>query len=60
MRRAPVAPSGWPRAIAPPFTFTLSQVGAGLALPREDDRGERLVDLDQVDVGELIPAFWSA
>jgi hypothetical protein len=26
------------------------QVGAGLALPGEDDRGERLVDLHQVDV----------
>src|SRR5438094_3596330 len=24
-RRAPVAPSGWPSAIAPPFTFTRSQ-----------------------------------
>jgi hypothetical protein len=28
----------------------LGQVGAGLALPGQHDRGERLVDLDQVDV----------
>ena len=25
MRRAPVEPTGWPRAMAPPFTLTLSQ-----------------------------------
>ena len=30
----------------------LGQVGTGLALPRQHDRGEGLVDLDQVDVGE--------
>src|SRR5262245_17680879 len=33
------------------------EIRTGLALPREDHRGERLVDLDQVDVGELHPGL---
>jgi len=33
----------------------LGQVGAGLALPGQDDRRERLVDLDQVDGGQRHP-----
>src|SRR3984957_12161498 len=33
----------------------LGQVGAGLALPGQDDRRERLVDLDQVDLGQGHP-----
>ena len=52
MSRAPVAPSGWPSAMAPPLTLTLAEVGAGLLLPGQHDRGEGLVDLDQVDVVE--------
>ena len=50
--RAPLAPIGWPSAMAPPFTLTLSQshssdlaVGDGLC-------GERLVHLHQVDVAQ--------
>ena len=52
---APVAPRGWPRAIAPPLGLTRGEVRAGLPLPGEDDRGERLVDLDQVDLVEREP-----
>ena len=47
---APVPPSGCPRAIAPPFGFVLLEVGADLLGPRQHDRGERLVDLEHVDV----------
>ena len=28
IRREPVAPTGWPRAMAPPFTFSLSMSGS--------------------------------
>ena len=42
-----MAPIGWPSAIAPPLTLTLREVGAGLLLPREHHRRERLVDLDR-------------
>ena len=51
--RAPEAPSGWPMAIAPPRTLTFdssmlehSDAGEGLG-------GERFVEFDEVDVGEL-------
>ena len=52
MIRAPVEPKGWPRAIAPPCTFSRSW-----SSPRSRSRGdhlhrERLVDLDQVDVAD--------
>ena len=50
IRIAPVPPSGWPRAIAPPLGLVLRQVGADLLRPGEHDRGERLVDLEHVDV----------
>ena len=36
--------------MAPPLTLTLLHVGVVLLLPRQHDRGEGLVDLDQVDV----------
>ena len=39
-------PSGWPRAMAPPFGFTVSRSGLSSFCPRQHDRGERLVDLD--------------
>ena len=48
--RAPVAPSGWPSAIAPPHDVDPVQVGTGLPLPGQHHAGERLVDLDQVDL----------
>ena len=53
--RAPVEPSGWPSAIAPPLTLTRSMSGLELALPGGDDRRERLVDLEQVDVVDRHP-----
>ena len=49
--RAPDMPTGWPSAIAPPLTLTLSSVEAELAGRRDADRGEGLVELDQVEVG---------
>ena len=53
--RAPDMPIGWPSAIAPPLTLTI----AG-SMPRsrgglDAHRGERLVDLDQVEVGRGQP-----
>ena len=53
--RAPEQPSGWPRAIAPPLTLTRSMSGWSSLLPGQHDRGERLVDLDQVDVVDRQP-----
>ena len=50
--RAPDIPIGWPSAIAPPLTLTLSGVDAELAHRLDADRRERLVDLDQVEVGD--------
>ena len=50
--RAPDMPSGWPSAIAPPFGFTCS-ASSGNAEPaqhRERLAGERLVELDGVEV----------
>ena len=52
-RRAPDMPRGWPRAMAPPFGLTFGVVGqAELAQHRQRLRGERLVQLDHVDLGE--------
>ena len=48
--RAPVMPNGWPTAIAPPLTFSFSSGIAQVAVRRDHLRGERLVDLHQVDV----------
>ena len=50
MMRAPVMPNGWPRAMAPPWTLSLSAGDAELPGRGDDLGGERLVDLDQVDV----------
>ena len=47
---APVAPSGWPIAIAPPLTLTLFGVEVERLAKAQHDRGESLVDLEQVDV----------
>ena len=49
--RAPDMPIGWPSAIAPPLTLTLSGSMPSSLVRGEPDRGERLVDLDQVEVG---------
>ena len=49
--RAPDAPSGWPIAIAPPSTLTLLGVELRpLGQAGQRLRGERLVELDDVDV----------
>ena len=48
--RAPDAPIGWPSATAPPLTLTRVLVDAEHPHRRDHDRGERLVDLPQVDV----------
>ena len=48
--RAPEAPIGWPRAIAPPFTLTLSASQAQLAVDADRLGGEGLVGLDQVEI----------
>ena len=40
---------GWPSAIAPPLTLTLSQSKFELAAVGQGLRGERLVDLDEVE-----------
>ena len=50
--RAPVMPNGWPTAIAPPLTLSRSMSMPEVAVARDDLRGERLVDLDQVDVAD--------
>ena len=48
--RAPVMPNGWPTAIAPPLTLSLSiGMPSALAEPQRLHR-EGLVDLEQVDV----------
>ena len=47
--RAPLAPIGWPSAIAPPFTLTFDQSKPELAPVGEGLGGERLVDLDEVE-----------
>ena len=47
--RAPLAPIGWPSAIAPPLTLTFDPVEAELAAVGQRLGGERLVDLDEVE-----------
>ena len=48
--RAPVAPIGWPSAIAPPFTFRRSSGQVELAVAGQHLGREGLVELDQVVV----------
>ena len=50
---SPTRRSGGRCAIAPPLTLTLRRVPAHLLVDRAGLRGERLVDLDQVEVGGL-------
>ena len=49
---APVAPSGWPMAMAPPLTLILSMRDVERLHVAQHHRGERLVELEQVDVVE--------
>ena len=55
VRRAPLAPSGCPSAIAPPFTFSFARSTPSSLIDAEDLARERLVDLDEVHVGERLP-----
>ena len=48
--RAPEQPSGWPSAMAPPLTLTCVARDRQLAQAGEHLRGERLVELDELDV----------
>ena len=48
--RAPVAPSGWPSAMAPPSRFTLLSSRPSSPHAGEGLRGEGLVQLDHVEV----------
>ena len=53
--RAPVAPTGWPSAMAPPLTLILSGGHVVHGRPRHHHAGERLVDLAQVEVADRHP-----
>ena len=53
----PVAPSGWPSAIAPPFTLTFAGSIAEVAHRLQRDGGERLVDLDRSMSDIVMPAL---
>ena len=53
--RAPLAPSGWPIAIAPPRVLTLLLVDAQQLEHGQDLHGERLVELDALDLIERQP-----
>ena len=59
MMRAPVMPNGWPRAIRATVHIELVVVDAQMLGRGKDLSGERLVDLDQVDVvdGHPGPSF---
>ena len=48
--RAPEQPSGWPIAIAPPFTLTRRRIEPELAHAGDRLRGERLVQLDEIEI----------
>ena len=50
MSLPPDAPSGWPECDGAAVGVDELHVGVVLLLPRQHDRGERLVDLDGVDV----------
>ena len=56
-RIAPVAPSGWPSAIAPPSGLTFARIEPEVLDHRERLRRERLVQLDPVDVVEPEPGL---
>ena len=49
---APVHPSGWPSAMAPPLTLSRAGSIGKLAQAGDRLRGERFVELDEVDLIE--------
>ena len=50
--RAPLAPIGWPSAIAPPFTFTRRRIQPKRVAVGQRLGGKRLVRLDEVEVAD--------
>ena len=60
MSFAPVQPSGWPSAIAPPLTLSRAGSIGSSCKHGQHLRGERFVQLDEIDVVELSPACLSA
>ncbi len=48
--RAPLAPIGWPSAIAPPRVFTLLASSPSSRATASDCDGERFVQLEEIDV----------
>jgi len=46
----PVAASGCPIAIAPPFTLSFVAIDPQLALHSDELRGKRFVDLESIDL----------
>ena len=55
IRRAPLIPSGWPSAIAPPLTLTFAGSSPSSSMQTIDWLGERLVELDEVEVVDADP-----
>ena len=55
--RVPDMPTGWPRAMAPPFTLTMSSLMPRSSVEAQADGGECLVDLEQVDVADAEPGL---
>ena len=55
--RVPVPPMGWPSAIAPPLTLSLSDRDRQVLQHREHLRGERFVQLDEIEVVEREPGL---
>ena len=53
--RTPVAPMGWPRAMAPPLTLIFSGSKRELAVAGQDLGREGLVDLHEVEVLQAEP-----
>ena len=52
MMRAPVLRNGWPRAMAPPCGLSWRSMSIPVSRTRQDLGGERLVELDDVDVAD--------
>ena len=53
--RAPLAPSGWPIAIAPPRRLTFSSLEPQQLEHGQDLNGERFVELEAIDLIEREP-----
>ena len=54
--RAPEAPMGWPRATAPPLTFTFSGSSCSSRVTAMRLHGERFVQFVEIHVVVAIPA----